>query len=177
MNSKSKINILRTDADGFAANTKPATLILEISRTEIESLNYTSSLERLMVMAETRESTLHYRESLLLMITGYDNDRRELAEIPQVRQFMSRLTEEWPHWLWFLSREQGTISLLMSLLCEVKIHRARGQFGIEFTNPKELSDRLVDLLDRGIALFEAFDISPELVNPSAQSALAALRGA
>ena len=47
MNSKSNINILRTDADGFAANTKPATLILEISRLEIESLNFTSSLERL----------------------------------------------------------------------------------------------------------------------------------
>ena len=80
-----------------------------------------------MVMAETRESTLRYRESLLLMITGYDNDRRELPEIPQVRRFMSRLTDEWPHWLWFLSREQGAISLLMSLLCTVKIHRAEHQ--------------------------------------------------
>jgi hypothetical protein len=49
---------LRTDACGLAAETQPATLILEISRLEIESLNFTSSLERLMVMAETRASTL-----------------------------------------------------------------------------------------------------------------------
>ncbi len=174
MNNKSNINILRTNADGLAANTKAAVLVLEISRLEIESLNFTSSLERLMVMAETRESTLLYRESLLLMITGYDQDRRELPEIPQVREFMLRLTEEWPHWLWFLSREQGTISLLMSLLCVVKIHRAQGEFGIEFKNPKELSNRLVDLLERGTALFEAFDISPNLATQSAESALAAL---
>jgi hypothetical protein len=111
------------------------------------------------------------------MITGYDHNRRELAKIHQVRKFMSRLTEDWTHWLWFISREQGTISLLMSLLCKVKSHRAGGQFGIEFKNPKELSAQLVDLLERGTALFEAFHISPEIANQSAESALTALRSA
>lgn len=59
---------IKTDADSLAANTEHAILVLEISRQEIEAGNYTSSLERLMVMADSRESTLRYRESLFLTI-------------------------------------------------------------------------------------------------------------
>jgi hypothetical protein len=168
--------VIKTNADGLAANTEPAILLLEISRHEIETGNYTSSLERLMVIADNRESALCYRESLLLLITGYDDDQRELPEIPEVRQFFTRLTNEWPHWLWFLSREQGTISLLMSLLCKIKIHRANGRFGIEFINKAELDQRLDDLLERGTELFKAFDISPVDAETSANTAINALIG-
>lgn len=168
--------LIKTDADGLAANTEHAILVLEISRHEIKAGNYTSSLERLMVMADSRESTLRYRESLFLMITGYDSDQRELSEIPEIRQFFARLTNEWPHWLWFLSREKGMISLFMSLLCKIKIHRANGSFGIEFIDESDLEKRLGDLLERGIALFDAFDISPAEAEASANSAINMLIG-
>ena len=69
---------IRTDADGFSHISEPAILVLEISRREIESCNYTSALERLMVMADSRESTMRYRESLILQVTRYDSDAREL---------------------------------------------------------------------------------------------------
>jgi len=170
-----KKTIILTDADGLAENSLPAVLILQISRNEIEALNYTSSLERLMVMADSRENTIRYRESLLIQIAGYDSDPRELAEIPEVRRFFARLVNEWPHWLWFLSREQGTISLFLSLICKIKIHRAQGTYGLEFVQPAELSARIDELLTRGIALFEAFNISPEDAEMSAKSALAAMR--
>lgn len=168
--------LIKTDADGLAANTEHAILVLEISRQEIEAGNYTSSLERLMVMADSRESTLRYRESLFLMITGYDSDRRELPEIHEVRQLFARLTNEWPHWLWFLSREQGMISLFMSLLCKIKVHRSNGSLGIEFIDEADLEKRMGDLLERGIALFEAFDISPAEAEASANSAINMLIG-
>lgn len=70
-----------TVAEGLAANIESALLVLLISRHEIETGNYTSSLERLLVMADSRENTLRYRESLLLQITGYDADRRELRSL------------------------------------------------------------------------------------------------
>lgn len=163
--------VIMTDAEGLAANIESALLVLLISRHEIETGNYTSSLERLLVMADSRENTLRYRESLLLQITGYDADRRELPEIPEVRQFFALLTNEWPDWLWFLSREQGTISLLMSLLCKVRIHRANASLGIEFIDKADLEQRLGDLLERGIALFDAFDIPPADAEASANSAI------
>ena len=167
--------IILTDADGLTKNSLAAVLILQISRNEIEAMNYTSSLERLKVMADSRENTIRYRESLLIQITGYDLDPRELAEIPEVRRFFSRLVNEWPHWLWFLSRAHGTISLFLSLICKIKVHRAQGSYGLEFVQPEELAAKIDDLLTRGIALFDAFNISPEDAEESAKSAIDAMR--
>ena len=116
-------SITLTDADGLASFTDAAMLVLYLSREEVESGNVASALERLHIIADTRESAMRYRESLVFIVCGYDEDPRELAEIPQVRAFFARLVQEWPHWLWFLSRGVGAVGLFMSLLCRVKIHR------------------------------------------------------
>ena len=93
MNKRPAPVFIHTDAEGFAQIAgRPALVVLQISRQEIESCNYTSSLERLMVMTDSRENTLRYREALILQITGYDADPRELAEIPEVRKFFASLT-------------------------------------------------------------------------------------
>lgn len=169
-------NFIITDADGFAENDGPALLLLHITRNEIEECNWTSSLERLLVMCDTRENVLRYRESLVLNVLGFDDDPRELSEIPEVRQFFAKLANAWPHWIWFLHRDNNAIPLFMSLICEVKIHRAEDQFGTEFIHPDELNRRFGDLLERGIPLFEAYDIPPELAEASAMSAAVALGG-
>ena len=59
---------------------------------------------------------MRYRESLVFIVCGYDEDPRELAEIPQVRAFFARLVQEWPHWLWFLARGVGVVGLFRGRL-------------------------------------------------------------
>lgn len=174
MTSHPTPEIIRTDADGLAENTMPAMLILEVTRREIEERNISSSIERLMVVADSRANALRYREALIIQVNGYDSDKRELPEIPEVRDFFKQLTSHWPHWLWFLNREVGGIPLLISLLCPVKIHRAPGTFGTEFTDPDEVTRCLQDLFDRGNSMFNAFDITQ--AEASANSAVAALFG-
>lgn len=176
MIEKCTATIIRTDADGLADNTGSALLVLDLSRREIESGNVASALERLMVMADTRESALRYRESLLFQVSGYETDRRELPEIPEVRTFFDALSREWPHWLWFLHRGVGAIPLLLALLCRVKVRRAIGSYSTEFIDPEELKRRLMDLFGRGNALFDAFDISDRDAESSANSAIAELIG-
>lgn len=162
--------IIHTDADDLDSMTGDCLLVLEISRKEIEDCNFTSSLERLMVLTETRDSTLRNQEALFIVITGYDHDSSELAEIPEIRAFFERLSVSWPHWLWFLSREEGMIRLLMSLLCSVNVHRQLGQFDIEFTDLTELDAKLTDLLLRGKALFDVYSIPVSLTKTSEASA-------
>ncbi|RYE40856.1 MAG: DUF1817 domain-containing protein [Hyphomicrobiales bacterium] len=166
--------VLRTDASGLANFTGEALLVLEISKHEIEAGMIASVLERLHVIAESKETALRYRESLVIQVLGYDDDPRELAEIAEVRAFFARLTEEWPHWLWFLHRRVGAIHLLMALLCAVKIHRRGSATGTEFLNGKELADKMTDLLRRGNAMFHAFGISHIEAQASTESACADL---
>lgn len=166
--------VILTDADGLADNTKSALLVLDISRQEIESGNVASALERLMVMSDSREVAYRYKESLLFQVGGYDGDRRELPEIPEVRAFFTRLVQEWPHWLWFLHRNVGAIPLLLALLCQVRIVRSNQGYGTKFLHLDELQQCLFDLLQRGQALFDAFDVTNEEIEASFSSAVAEL---
>jgi hypothetical protein len=166
-----------TDADGLADNTDPAILVLDIRRRDIETGNIASALERLHVLTDSAEKMRLYRESLFFQVSGYDHDPREVPEIPEVRAFFRRLTAEWPHWLWFLHRGIGAISLLLTLLCKVRVVRGReGSFGTEFESMAELQNTLVDLFDRGNALFAAYAVTNLEAAESADSAVKDLLG-
>lgn len=174
------VRLTFTDAEGLAHNTDEALIVLDITRHEIESGNIASVLERLHVLTDSAENVRRYREALVFRIGGYDDDRRELPEIAEARAFFWRLTAQWPHWLWFLHRGVGAIGLLVALLCRVRIVRgSKGSFGTEFESISELQATLVDLLERGNALFAAYDISESEAAESATTAvdeLAAGRG-
>jgi len=168
-------HILHTDADGFAENTERAFLIVEISRRDIESGNIASVLERLLVMTDSRENALRYRESVSFVVRGFDFDPRELPEVSEVCAFFRTLSAEWPHWLWFLARGTGSLALVLSLLCQVRvIHGMDGAYGTEFIIPGEVEATLIDLLERGSCLFHAHAIPEELVDQCVESALAEL---
>lgn len=170
----SKPTVRHVDAGEFAHCTDDAVVVLEISRKEIEGCDFGSALERLHIMADTRENALRYRESLFLMVTGYDHDPRELCEIPEVRRYFALLCDQWPHWMWFLSRELAMVPLLMSFLCSVEVVRRPGAAGLQFVDRVELQTRLVDLHTRSTAFFATFSIEQEKVLASMDSAIATL---
>lgn len=160
-------------ADALASNTEPKLVVFHISRPEIDACNIASVLERLLVLIDSPENVLLYRESVTFFVTGYDQDERELAEIPEVRAYFKRLAADWPHWLWFLARGCGALPLLICCLCSVVVHRSHipGIFTTEFIDPKQVQCVLLDLVGRGNALFSAMNISFELADESLESAL------
>lgn len=168
--------VIITDAEGFAKNTDPVFLILVISRQEIKTGKFGSALHRLHVMTDSTENILRYRESMTFQVEGYDQDHRELPEIPEVRAYFKALAQAWPHWIWYLFRGTGSIALLMSLLCQVRVIRGtRGDFGTEFDDKVEISAVINDLLDRGSKLFEHRHIPWPLIDESKSSLLTELR--
>lgn len=164
-----KPEVVVTDAAGFAHNVEPALIMLEISKADVDSGNLASALDRLHILTDSAENTRLYRESLTFSVCGYDNDPRELVEIPEVREFFQKLTAEWPHWLWFLVHGFGSIGLLMALLCKVRVIHATDSYGTEFESKAEVANKMRDLFFRGNALFVAYGITKQESDESAAS--------
>lgn len=172
MNHPSNIAIRSLDANGLAGNTEPAILVVVITRKEIGSGNVSSALERLHVLTDSAENVNLYRESVLFQFDGYQNDPRELCEIPEVRAYFHTLAQAWPHFLWFTHRGAGAIALLLSLLCQVRVIRSpETGFGTEFTDTDEIKLVLLDFFNRGMALFSTYQIPSRFVNETVSSAL------
>jgi len=170
-----EIKIFTTDADGLADNVEPAIVILTITRRAIETANLAGMLERLHVLTDSRENVIRYRESIVFQVDGYDDDPRELSEIPEVRNYFRTLTSEWPHWIWFLHRRMGAVPLLFALLCRTSVLRGPGgERATAFESTGEVRELMLDLVARSMPLFDTYEITSADIDAAMVSALADL---
>ena len=52
-----------------------------------------------------------------LVVSGYDDDKRELVDVPEVRKFLAEFTVQWPYWAFFLNQVDDSILILGSCTC------------------------------------------------------------
>jgi hypothetical protein len=88
--------------------------VLMISRREVEAADLASVLSRLKVFLATREDAWRYRGQMTLVVDGYNNDPRELVDIPEVRALLRGLEAAWPYWAYFFNQVDDSIKLLLS---------------------------------------------------------------
>ena len=103
-------------------------VVLMISRREVEAGDLNSVLSRLRVFRATREDTWRYRGQMTLVVDGYNNDPRELVDIPQVRTLLRSLEAAWPFWAYFFNQVDDSIKLLLSCAAG---HRFLGRGAVE----------------------------------------------
>ena len=81
---------------------------------QVEQADLASVLSRLKVFLATPEDAWRYRGQMTLVVDGYNNDPRELVDIPEVRALLRRLEAEWPYWAYFFNQVDDSIKLLLS---------------------------------------------------------------
>jgi len=89
-------------------------VVLLISRREVEAGDLASVLSRPKVFLATREDAWLYRGQITLVVDGYNNDPRELVDIPEVRTLLRGLESSWPQWAYFFNQVDDSIKLLLS---------------------------------------------------------------
>lgn len=92
-------------------------LIIVVSREEVVYNNITPALNILKKLIESPEKARTYKEKVDITFHGYDNYPEELFEIQEVRNYVYKLDEKFPFWLYFLSKEfLGLQALLFCFL-------------------------------------------------------------
>jgi len=89
-------------------------VVLMISRREVEAGDIASIVSRLKVFLATRKDAWLYRGQMTLIVAGYNNDPRELVDIPEVRTLLRQLETAWPYWAYFFNQVDDSIKLLLS---------------------------------------------------------------
>lgn len=118
----------------------PDFMTIIVSKEEILSGDTKGVLEALRALISTPESALQWKEKLDFAVDGYNDVQSELFEIPEVREFITAVDEEFPFWLFFLSKH--AVGLQFIAYC----------FLPPFLNPdaskRVFLERLDDLLSR-----------------------------
>jgi hypothetical protein len=92
--------------------------ILMFSRRQVETCDINEPVQFLRRLTADRQTALEFSRRISLVVDGYNDDPRELFEIPEVRAYIKRLDRVWPNWFFFLSQADESIKLLESCLCE-----------------------------------------------------------
>ena len=89
-----------------------------IAREDIESGETGRVLEILYRFLTTKKIAKKNRELLDFSVDGYNDDRRELYEIPEVREWFKQLNMQFGYWFYFLSKRAKSLRLLAACLCK-----------------------------------------------------------
>jgi len=87
--------------------------VVVVSREEVETGYTSSALTVLRRLIESPETARSFFERVEITFYGYDDDPRELFEIDEVRSFVRKLDDEFPFWLFFLSKRHLGLQCLM----------------------------------------------------------------
>ena len=82
----------------------PDFVTIVVTRQEIQAGNKTNVLESLKTLISSPETARKWFERVDIAIDGYNETREELFEIVEVRNFVQELDDEFPFWLFFLSK-------------------------------------------------------------------------
>ena len=91
------------------------TVILMFSRHEVEGLRSGRAVDDLMQLSDSARLRRQLAHGLFFSFDGYNDDPREVHQIPECRQYLQAVHSLWPYWLHFLAPEPGMWSVL--LLC------------------------------------------------------------
>lgn len=107
------------------------------SREQVESSEINDALHFFVRLLEPGTAQ-RFKSRVLFGISGYDEDPRELHQVPEVRSWMRELDLVFPYWFYFLARVPATMHFVAFSLCDY-VQTPRG----DHIKPEVLADFVV----------------------------------
>ena len=109
--SPRRVSLDRTGADWLG---------VVVSRSDVESNNVLTTLGTLSALLEDRATVRRFQGRVNVSFDGFNEDRLEIYEIPEIRRFCADLDARFPYWLYFLSTEDSSLKMMTFCLCRVE---------------------------------------------------------
>jgi hypothetical protein len=171
-------NAIFTDADGFDAVAGQAGFIMvAFERSEVESGNISSALERLLNLSDNETHVRRFEDRVTFAFAGYDDDLREVHQVPEVVAFFRKLTSHWPYWLHFIEKDASTLGVVFWLLNDmVPVAPEQVQPGMvafRFADGSMVGETWMTLFDGLNGLYEAYGFDEDANRAMTAKSLAA----
>jgi hypothetical protein len=90
-------------------------IVVEFRRNEVERGDLARVCDLLSALTISKETAEFGEGRLMFFFSGWDDDPREIWEIPDIRAWYGKLTEVFPYWLHFAEKQGNTLlNALMS---------------------------------------------------------------
>jgi hypothetical protein len=94
----------------------PDFLTVVVSREQVEAGDTSEILPVLQQLLQP-ETAKKFFERVEIGFSGYDQDPRELYEMVEVRNFVYKLDDQFPFWLYFLTKRGSGLRVILYCFC------------------------------------------------------------
>ncbi|MPW26827.1 hypothetical protein GC105_13650 [Alkalibaculum sp. M08DMB] len=98
-------------------STETSYLKITINRNDVETMNVSKYEIMLKTLYPNVLMTHNFHENVDLVINGYEDDTREIWQIPEVRKFVKKLNKRFDQWFYFLDKNSDSLYWLTMCLC------------------------------------------------------------
>lgn len=127
----------------------------------IEALNLTPALEVFNAMRAGNKTVRDYANKIDVVFDGYEEDSREVYSVPEVRLFVKKLTQKFPFWLHYCTKEsEGLKTILFCLMPIITVNVVDGKSYTEIDST-ELNKVVLELFGFMNQLYAEWGFSAE----------------
>ena len=151
----------------------PTLIRFIVARDDVQTGAQFPALHRLWALSQSRKQILECQESMSLSISGYEEESLTEEDRRDLQLYLQKISREWPHWGWFLTRDDESLPILMSLLSGngTTHHSDKTKHGDNQPNPeKGIQVRLRSLIECSEWLFADHEIPEDMLHKSRASA-------
>lgn len=92
------------------------TIVFSISKQEIKSKNIDRIKDLTLKLTSMKTNA---RGKLLLTVSGYDFEEREIYQIPEVREYMMKIINDCPYFIYFLTTEEYCANIFIFCILNI----------------------------------------------------------
>ncbi|APP82586.1 hypothetical protein P2A78_20660 [Xanthomonas perforans] len=121
-------------------------IIFVFSRERVERGDIGDTLGQLNALSHNAENVRRFVGRVFFMFDGYNDDPRQIYQVPEARDFFAKLTAMLPLWAHYLHRDAETVGIAYLLLCQSEPfyeNKQRVSVSIDMAEANSLTRRLV----------------------------------
>ncbi|QOX05468.1 MULTISPECIES: hypothetical protein [Xanthomonas] len=121
-------------------------IIFVFSRERVERCDIGDTLGQLNALSDNPENVRRFVGRVFFMFDGYNDDPRQIYQVPEARDFFAKLTAMLPLWAHYLHRDAETVGIAYLLLCQSEPfyeNKQRVSVSIDMAEANSLTRRLV----------------------------------
>lgn len=93
-------------------------LITTIRRAHLKALDTKPLVDYLNMLLADAETVRAFRGRIGFDLEGFENEKREPEDIPELRSFLRAASDAWPYWFWFMETRSPLLKVLLYSLCD-----------------------------------------------------------
>jgi hypothetical protein len=102
-------------------------VVIPIRRYQLKALDTKQLIDFLNMLLADAETVRAFRGRIGFDLEGFENEKRDPEDIPELRDYLRVVSDKFPYWFWFMETRSPRLKLLLHCLCDAEFRTDIGR--------------------------------------------------